>query len=254
MSSTVPKDVLDTARSARRVAVLTGAGMSAESGIPTFRDKDFGLWTKVDPEELATPTAWFQDPARVWAWYAWRARVVQKSFPNAGHRALATWEKRERTTLDVVTQNVDNLHERGGSRAVTHLHGSLFAYRCDTCGEPYEGDLALPDQPVERLPPPACPRCLLGHIRPDIVWFGEPLDRGRFERAIEAVESADLVLVVGTSGMVYPAAGLPAIARGQGVPVVEINPRESDLSDTVDLRWEVSAATGLPRLVEALER
>lgn len=253
MTVTVPRPVLAAARNARRVAVLTGAGMSAESGIPTFRDAQSGLWTRVRPEDLATPTAWDADPPRIWAWYLWRAAIAGRCQPHAGHRALAAWGG-EDVSIQVITQNVDNLHERGGSADVAHLHGSLFAHKCDTCGAPYRGEIALPRAPVERLSPPSCPVCGLGQIRPDIVWFGEPLDDSVFGASIDAIASADLLLVVGTSGMVFPAAGLPGVARGSGVPVVEINPHESDLADQVDFSWRVSAARGLPSLVAALGR
>lgn len=226
--------------------------MSAESGIPTFRDAQSGLWTRVRPEDLATPQAWDADPPRVWAWYAWRAVAALRCRPHAGHHALAAWE--EGVSMQVITQNVDNLHERGGSSEVTHLHGSLFAHKCDTCGARYAGELALPDEPVERLDPPNCPRCGLGQIRPDIVWFGEALDDALFGVSLEAVRDADLVLVVGTSGIVFPAAGLPSVARSHGVPVIEINPHRSDLSDEVDFWWQVSAAQGLPALVAGLGR
>lgn len=250
--STVPGEIGRLAGQARRVTVLTGAGMSAESGIPTFRDAQSGLWARFRPEDLATPEAWHRDPARVWAWYAWRTRLARRCTPHSGHLALARWAERDGVHLRVVTQNVDDLHERAGSAEVAHLHGSLFAYRCDTCDEPYRPLPKLPARPVERLPPPGCPVCGVGQIRPDIVWFGEPLDDSVFGSAIEAIADADLLLVVGTSGMVFPAAGLPAVARGSGVPVIELNPHPGDLCDQVDFSWRVSAARGLPSLVEAL--
>jgi NAD-dependent deacetylase len=250
--TTVPADILDLSRGARRVTVLTGAGMSAESGIPTFRDAQTGLWTRVRPEDLATPEAWDRDPARVWAWYAWRTHEATRCTPHAGHEALAVWERRPGVTVRVVTQNVDDLHERAGSAEVAHLHGSLFAHRCDTCAAPYGETPPLLARPEERLEPPGCEWCGTGRIRPDIVWFGEALDERVFDAAVEAVVGADLLVVVGTSGMVYPAAGLPGLATREGVPVVEINPHGSDLSDELDHAWAVSAAVGLPALIEAL--
>ena len=252
MHHDVPADILELARAARRVVVLTGAGMSAESGIPTFRDAQTGLWTRVRPEDLATPEAWHADPPRVWAWYAWRTHVAGTREPHAGHRALAEWAARDGVTIDVITQNVDDLHERGGISEVAHLHGSLFRHKCDTCEVPFGGEVELPPEQVERIDPPDCPACGLGSIRPDIVWFGEALDEQVFRAAGEAVERADLVLVVGTSGIVFPAAGLPLMARGLGIPVVEINPFGSDLTDDVHHAWQVSAAEGLPALVAAL--
>ncbi|MDO5503590.1 MAG: NAD-dependent deacylase [Actinomycetia bacterium] len=249
----VPAEILALARAARRVSVLTGAGMSAESGIPTFRDAQTGLWTNLRPEDLATPQAWQRDPQRVWAWYAWRTRMAAECEPHAGHRAIAEWGARPGVSMQVVTQNVDDLHERGGSADVAHLHGSLFAHRCDTCASPYDGQVELPSEPVDSLAPPDCGQCGLGQIRPGIVWFGEALDETVFDAAVDAVRTSDLVLVVGTSGIVYPAAGLPGVARREGVPVVEINPHGSDLSEEVDHCWAETAAIALPALVAALE-
>ena len=244
----VPEPVLDLARSARRVAVLTGAGMSAESGVPTFRDAQTGLWENFDATALATPAAWADDPATVWAWYQWRVALVRRVQPNAGHRALTDWARAAH--VQIVTQNVDDLHERAGSHEVTHLHGSLFAPRCSRC----ERAVDLPDppeDPVARLDPPSCPACG-GDGRPGVVWFGEMLPQDPWETATESLREADLLLVVGTSGVVYPAAGLPSLARSHGVPVVQIDPRETDLSDQVDHAWRTTAAVGLPALVDAL--
>ena len=249
----VPADILELARGARRVTVLTGAGASAESGIPTFRDAQTGLWTNLRPEDLATPEAWYRDPPRVWAWYAWRTRIAATCVPHAGHRAIAEWGRRDGVTMKVVTQNVDDLHERGGSEDVAHVHGSLFRHKCDVCNGQYRGVLDLPVEQVERLEPPDCEQCGMGRIRPDIVWFGEALDERVFGAAIEAVEGADLLVVVGTSGIVYPAAGLPGVARAQGIPVIEINPHGSDLFDQLDHAWEVAAGKGLPAIVAALD-
>ncbi|MEU5843109.1 NAD-dependent deacylase [Rhodococcus sp. NPDC047139] len=246
----IPAPVLDLAGSARCVAVLTGAGMSAESGVPTFRDAQTGLWENFDASALATPEAWADDPATVWAWYQWRVALVRRVQPNAGHRALADWAHLAR--VRIVTQNVDDLHERAGSNDVTHLHGSLFAPRCSRCERPVE----LPDPPetaVARLAPPQCRACG-GDGRPGVVWFGEMLPPQPWEDATEAVRDADLLLVVGTSGVVYPAAGLPSLARGQGIPIVEIDPRETALSDQVDHSWRTTAAVGLPALVGALKK
>ena len=251
MTTSVPPEILDLARSARRITVLTGAGMSAESGIPTFRDAQTGLWTNVSPEDLATPEAWHGDPPRVWAWYAWRAGLVGDHQPNAGHRALATWAARPGVDLTVITQNIDDLHERAGTTATSHLHGSLFAYRCDTCHQPYPHDVTPPSEPTERLAPPDC-SCGLGQIRPGVVWFGEALDQRLMDEATSAMETSDLVVVVGTSGMVYPAAALPGVALFHDVPVIEINPHGSELTDAVDYAWAVTAAEGLPALIAAL--
>jgi NAD-dependent deacetylase len=248
--SEVPRGVLDVARSAERVVVLTGAGMSAESGIPTFRGTPDGIWSRFDPARLATPQAWAMDRDLVWGWYLWRVGQVRKALPNAAHDALARWARRR--DVHVVTQNVDDLHERAGSMPVTHLHGSLFAFRCDRCGDPYDEEVAALSEPRERVAPPRCPSCATGWVRPGVVWFGESLPLDAFDDATRAVEGADLVLVVGTSGIVYPAAMLPAAARRAGVQVVEVNPDESDISHVAHHVWRATAATALPALVARL--
>lgn len=236
---------------ARRVVVLSGAGMSAESGVPTFREAQTGLWEEFDPSRLATPEAWEADPPFVWAWYAWRVGLIRAVEPNAGHRALAELARTHDVTI--VTQNVDDLHERAGSDVLAHIHGSLFEYRCGDCGVPYDGEVEVPTEPVERLDPPTCGACL-GDVRPGVVWFGEDLPLEDFRASVEALESlakGDVCLVVGTSGIVYPAAGMPAIARGSGATVIEVNPHESDISDMCDIVVRGSAATVLPQLVAA---
>ncbi|WP_082043595.1 SIR2 family NAD-dependent protein deacylase [Mobilicoccus massiliensis] len=248
----VPADVLEAARRARRVTVLTGAGVSAESGVPTFRGAEGSLWEEFDPTTLASPKGWDADPELVWAWYAWRMGLVRGVEPNAGHVALARWASRGDTEIRIATQNVDDLHERAGSEVIAHVHGSLFDMRCSACGAPYEGDPGIPDEPVQRLEPPLCEECG-EYVRPGVVWFGEMLPEGAFDAALDACLDADLVLVVGTSGIVYPFASLPDIARGHGVPVVEINPSETDLSLGVDHVWRATAATALPALVDALD-
>ena len=250
----VPDPIADLARAAHRVTVLTGAGMSAESGVPTFRDAQTGLWARYDPEHLATPQAWGRDRDLVWAWYAWRAALVRRVTPNAGHRALADWAQRSGRQLVIATQNVDDLHERAGSQVQAHVHGSLFAFRCERCSAPYPTDaLALPDpdNPPQRQAPPTCPDCA-APVRPGVVWFGEALPEAEFAAAARACGDADLVLVVGTSGIVYPFAGLPGLATRHGVPVVEINPVETALTASVDHSWRATAAVALPALLAAL--
>ncbi|GAB91980.1 SIR2 family NAD-dependent protein deacylase [Gordonia rhizosphera] len=247
----LPAAAVDIVRSARWVTVFSGAGMSAESGIATFRDAETGLWERYDPAQLATPEAWEADPALVWAWYQWRARLVRDTEPNAGHHALAALAA-DRAVM-VVTQNVDDLHERAGSDVVSHLHGSLFAPRCSHCGRPYRGTDVEPDRAVERLrvEPPMCPHCL-APVRPGVVWFGEPLSAESWSKAENAFAVTDVVIVVGTSGIVYPAAGLPERALARGVPVIEFNPEPSALSDRVTHSVRASAALGLPALLEAV--
>ena len=242
-------DVVAAVRGARRVLVLTGAGMSAESGVPTFRDAQTGLWEAFDPSQLATPEAWADDPPFVWAWYAWRIRLVRNVQPNAGHRALTDLAAHRDVTI--VTQNVDDLHERAGSPVAAHLHGSLLDLRCADCGMPSDCEPELPDEPVERVDPATCAACG-GDVRPGVVWFGELLPEEAVrttEAAIEALEPGDVCLVVGTSGIVFPAAGYPAMALAQGATVIEVNPVDTDVSDMCHHTVRGTAAQVLPELV-----
>ena len=232
-----------------RVTVLSGAGMSAESGVETFRDASTGLWEKFDPEELASPQGWLRQPDVVWAWYLWRHHLVNSVEPNAGHRAVADWQRH--ADVRVVTQNIDNLHERAGSEWVAHLHGSIFEFRCSSCGLAYHGELADMPEPVGTVAPPVC--SCGGNIRPGVVWFGEALPDEPWERAVEAVALADVLIVVGTSGIVYPAAGLPSAALVQGIPVIEVNPDETPLSDSATVTVRDTAARALPGLLERLD-
>ncbi len=237
------------------VVFLTGAGMSAESGVPTFRDALAGLWAQHDAEQLATPAAFRRDPALCWGWYRWRAALVRRAVPNAGHRAIAQWA-RDGNTMSVITQNVDDLHERAGSGDVVHLHGSLFASRCLDCGQAMEPDPILDrldaiDEGTRETPPP-CPRCG-GPFRPGVVWFGEALPEDAWDRGCAAVEGCELLVVVGTSGLVQPAASLPLLARERGARVVEINPVDSAVSAIAHERLRMPAAAGIPALLATLD-
>lgn len=243
----VPHRVAALVADATRITVLTGAGMSTESGVPTFRDAQTGLWARFDPERLATEAAFRADPGLVFGWYLWRLGLVRRAQPHAGHRALADWARR--AELRLITQNVDDLHERAGSEVLAHVHGSLAAFRCFDCDAPYHGDLPTPDDDG-RAEPPRCSACG-GRVRPGVVWFGEPLPARAFVDAVQACRDADLVLVVGTSGLVYPAAGLPDVARAEGIRVVELNPSPSAVSGSADHVWRTTAAVGLPALVAA---
>ncbi|WP_419763245.1 SIR2 family NAD-dependent protein deacylase [Dietzia kunjamensis] len=229
------------------LVVLSGAGMSAESGVPTFRDAQTGLWERYDPSALATPEAWARDRDTVWAWYRWRERLVSGAVPNAGHVAVA----RAQALRDVVvvTQNVDDLHERAGSSRVHHVHGSLFSHRCDTCDAPMEVG-SPPAEPVDRLTPPSCDRCG-GRARPGVVWFGEMLPGRPWDAAVDAVTSATAVLVVGTSGLVHPAASLPGLAADARIPVVEVNPGPSGLGSEVSVHVRATAGQALPALLSS---
>lgn len=236
--------VAERLRTARRVLALTGAGISAESGIPTFRGRE-GWWRKEDPTRLATPEAFARDPAYVWEWYQYRRGLVADADPNPGHRALATLEAYGPEVL-VATQNVDDLHERGGSRNVVHIHGSIWRVRCQKCAvERHE-----PTHPFPELPP-RCDECG-GLLRPAVVWFGEMLPPGpltRIERFIQA--GVDLVMVVGTEATFGYIQGFALASRRTGALLVEINPGTTLLSDDVDVRLEGPAGEILPRVLDA---
>jgi NAD-dependent deacetylase len=231
------------------VLVLTGAGMSVESGIAPFRGGDHGLWSRFDPARLASPEGFAADPGLVWAWYLARMAAIRASQPHAGHRALAALAQTQ-PSLALVTQNVDDLHERAGSRDVIHLHGEIFALRCADCGAAAPA-VQLPsadDEPALRLPPPRCTACG-GGIRPGVVWFGEALPAQAWAAAQSLACRCALLLVVGTSGVVHPAAALPAIARDHGAFVVEINPEPTAISADAQLCWRATAAQALPQLL-----
>ncbi len=217
-------------RRARHVVVLTGAGVSAESGIPTFRDALTGLWERFDAEALATAGAFRLDPALVWGWYEWRRGKVLRARPNPGHLAIAELETLV-PAFTLVTQNVDDLHERAGSTTPIHLHGSLHEPRCFACARPHRLEEGAPDEPEggRLLQPPRCLHCG-GRVRPGVVWFGEALPMDAWKRAKEAVSACDVMLVVGTSGLVQPAASLPAIAAAKGARAVQIDPNADAIS------------------------
>lgn len=246
---------------AQRIAVLTGAGMSAESGVPTYRDAQTGLWEKYSPEQLATPEAMANQPDLVWSWILYQARLMRSVEPHEGHQVLGTWQQDLRHvggSLDIITQNIDDLHERGNADVLSHLHGTTFTFRCFECGTPadYELQAATAEQlaatpELDQLAledPPACNVCTHGFIRPDIVMFGEMLPQKPMDDALTAVRNADVALVVGTSNIVQPAATLPIAASAAGARVIEINPNRTPLSDEADLYIQGAARGVLPEL------
>ena len=235
------KLLIETLRDAERIVALTGSGISAESGVPTFREAQTGLWERYDPQELATPEAFDRDPRLVWEWYEWRSKLVAGVEPNAGHRALAELERRV-PAFTLITQNVDGLHERAGSRNVIELHGNILRSKCSR-----EGNLAEPEEHDDSVPP-RCPRCG-AFLRPDVVWFGEMLPLGAFEAASEAASGCDVFLSIGTSSLVYPAAALPYGALENGATLVEINPGETPLTPHADYSLRESAGRALPALL-----
>lgn len=239
-----PSQLLTSLASAARVVVLTGAGISAESGIPTFREAQTGLWEKYDPLDLATPQAFAAHPQRVWRWYAWRRGLVAKAQPNAGHRALVEWEKIW-PSVTVITQNVDGLHQAAGSSEVIELHGGLNRIKCSGAGHQIAEWEELPGEP------PACPRCGT-LLRPDVVWFGEMLPRDALTRAVAASQEADVFFSIGTSALVEPAASLPVEAVDKGALLVEINPQRTPLSSLANFVLEGTAGEIVPALTTAV--
>ncbi|MBF9131977.1 NAD-dependent protein deacylase [Plantactinospora sp. S1510] len=240
---------------ARRVVVFTGAGISAESGVPTFRDDLTGLWARFDAQRLATLEAFHSDPDLVWGWYEWRRARVRRARPNPGHVATAAIESLVPDSM-VITQNVDDLHERAGSRAPVHLHGSLFAPRCIAEAAhpaPFPGtadDEAADPGEGRRLPPPRCTRCG-ALVRPGVVWFGEALPEAALASAVKAAAACDVLLTVGTAGVVYPAAEIPRIAADSGATVIQVNPEPTPLDMICATNLRGPAAQILPALVAA---
>ena len=242
------------------MVILTGAGVSADSGVPTFRSAG-GLWKNFRPEELATPEAFARDPETVWEWYAWRRRLILECTPNEGHRAIARLLL-SRDGVTLVTQNVDGLHDRalrelqsegvgldpdGTARelgATLELHGNILRSRCSVCTESDDGGSDTP-----------LPRCLSCNapMRPAVVWFGESLDRSVLDRAIHAAQDADICISAGTSAVVHPAAGIPLLTRESGGSVIEVNPEVTPLSPFADIHLQGAGAEILPRILEPFE-
>lgn len=244
MTVRIPSGLIQALRDARSVVALTGAGASAESGVPTFRDALEGLWAKYDPEQLATPQAFARDPETVARWYDDRRVRVLQCEPNAGHRALAEIERDIESRggrFTLITQNVDRLHHAAGSRNVVEIHGSLVLWRCTSCGaEREETGEAFDEYP---------PRCECGEVRrPGVVWFGEMLPEHALAAAEEALSDCDLFLSIGTSAVVQPAAGFAHGARAAGAVIAEINRDPTPLTDDADFSVLATTGEALPEL------
>jgi NAD-dependent deacetylase len=226
---------------AGKIVVFTGAGISAESGVPTFRGAD-GLWRNYSPESLATAEAFTSNPRLVWEWYDWLRGLIHAAQPNPGHLALTEMQRRSPGRFTLVTQNMDGLHERAGSQDVVKLHGDIWLLRCTTCGREGRNEQV----PMEHLPPHC--RCG-GTLRPAIVWFGEMLPQDQWERAQDAAQWAEVFIAVGTSAVVYPAAGLIRIAHHSGARVVIVNPDPTPADEFA--KWMLRGPAGeiLPRLI-----
>lgn len=234
------EDIRTLLKNARSVAALTGAGVSAESGVPTFRGPH-GLWKEYRAEDLATPEAFARDPQLVWEWYDWRRGLIAGVKPNAGHHALAELERRV-PNFTLITQNVDDLHDDAGSRNVVKVHGSIWNMRCTGCAR----ERVDRTTPLRQIPP----LCTCGSLlRPGVVWFGESLPPDVWLKAQRAAEEAELFLVIGTSAIVYPAAGLAGIAKQAGAKVIEINIVETPITHRIDAFLKGPSAELLPQLM-----
>ena len=236
-------------RKAQHITMLTGAGMSAESGVPTFRDAQTGHWARFRPEDLATEEAFRRNPERVWSWYAERRQNTEGVQPNAGHFAVARFQEHYPGRLTLVTQNVDGLHQKAGSTGVLALHGNLFEDAwLDHCALARRAQDACFVGQAEPGVPPRCAQC--GNlVRPAVVWFGESLPAQAIEAAQQAANACQVMLVVGTSGVVYPAAGLAHLARKAGAKVIIVNPEPTELDDVAHLILRCSSAQVLPLLL-----
>lgn len=240
----IPEALIDALRASRHVCVLTGSGISAESGVPTFREAQTGLWERFDPHELATPEAFLRDPELIWKWYRWRRDLVARVKPNAGHNALVDLASQVKG-LTLITQNVDGLHQRAGSADVIEFHGNLFEYRCFA-----EGCIVTdPGDDISAIP--TCPACG-GNLRPGVVWFGEAIAANVLHDSMTAASACDLFFSVGTSSLVWPAADLAETARVAGATIVEVNPNTTPLSASSDFCLAGKAAAVLPKLVNCL--
>lgn len=240
----IPDELIQLLQKARKVVALTGAGISAESGIPTFRQAQTGLWAQYDPEELATRAAFQRNPRLVWQWYAWRRQLVQQAAPNPGHLALAEWE-RIVPEFTLITQNVDGLHQRAGSQNVTELHGNLLRVKC------FDQDHVAPTWEEGEIPP-RCGQCG-SYLRPDVVWFGESLPAVGLHTAVTTTRTADIFLSIGTSSLVQPAASLSLEAKSYRIPIVEINPQPTALTSAFDFVLAGPAGEILPMLVNRIQ-
>ena len=219
--------------------------MSKESGIPTFRDAPSALWANFNPEQLATRAGFMSDPALVWKWYAERRDMISQAVPHAGHYAIACMEPLSDHFI-VLTQNIDDLHRKAGSSKIVELHGNIFRYKCFDKNHPID-----PLPKGDEVPP----RCECGSlIRPDVVWFGEMLPEGALDESFDVLAKCDTILVVGTSGMVHPAAGFPSYAKSHGARVIEINPEATPITGDADIFVQGLAGEVLPEVLEALMR
>ena len=240
-----PTELISSLESATHTTILTGSGISAESGVPTFREAQTGLWSQYDPESLATPDAFERDPVLVWQWYRWRRELIGEAKPNRGHMALVELESLIRN-CSLITQNVDGLHQLAGSSAVIELHGNIMRSKCTRDGRIVK---EISDSSDDL---PHCPDCG-GLLRPDVVWFGEALPRDNYHEALNAAKNSDIFFTIGTSGVVQPAASLALEARARGAIIVEINIEDTPLTQFSDFVLRGTAGEILPSLVKSIK-
>jgi NAD-dependent deacetylase len=233
--------LIEIIQEAQRIVTLTGAGVSKESGIPTFREALTGLWAQYRPEELATPQAFLRDPKLVWEWYQWRRDLVSEAQPNPGHFALVSMAEKA-SSFTLITQNVDGLHQRAGCRNVIELHGNIMRTKC------FQEEVIVEEWGEDDLVPPRCPYCG-GMLRPDVVWFGESLPTDAINEAVAAARSCSVFFSIGTSAVVEPAASLPLIAKQAGAVVIEVNPDQTPLTAYADYHLAGPSGEVLPKLV-----
>lgn len=248
---TVIEQALDLLQSAKQLVVFTGAGISADSGIPTYHEKLSGVWAGYDPRDLETAKAYRENPALVWGWYLRRLQRVTQALPNAAHLAIPANSQRQ---VSVITQNIDDLHERAGSENVVHLHGSLAAPKCFAChrlADMSPDHSALPDEGA-LIEPPRCQRCN-GKMRPAVVWYGEDLPPQAWKNAVRLIKNCDLFISVGTSGIVMPAAGLPDLALASGAAIIHVNKVDVAMGEPKEFMLMGAAAEVLPMLLERVE-
>jgi NAD-dependent deacetylase len=250
---TVIEQAVDALQKAKKVVFFTGAGISADSGIPTYREKLSGIWTGYDPRDLETAKAFRENPALVWGWYLWRRLRVAQAEPNAAHLAVSRMADSQRQ-VSVITQNIDDLHERAGSLNVVHLHGSLAFPKCFAC---HRTAVISPDQSAlpahgALIEPPRCQRCN-GKMRPAVVWYGEDLPSQAWKAAVHLVKDCDLLISVGTSGIVMPAAGLPDLALASGASVIHVNKADVAMGEQKEFMLMGAAADVLPMLLKRIQ-
>ncbi len=252
MSETLIQQAAETLNAASRIAVLTGAGVSKESGVPTFRDAQTGLWAKYDATQLANAVAYLTNPKLVWDWYTMRREMMSGAKPNPGHHSIAELQRRKPSTR-IITQNVDDLHEQAGNTDVIHLHGNIAQNKCfaNCQGDPTMIDVSTLEWDGESGPP-ECPYC--GKlVRPHVVWFGEILPSGAINTAVQLTLDCDVMLVVGTSGLVTPAAALPGHAKDKGAVIIEVNPDYSMITRIADIKLDGPSGEMLPLVLAAMD-